>query len=183
MRSVPNLQQKGFTLTELVIVISTLGLIAAIAVPAISSSSNKKLDLAVQEFVTAIRFARSESTRTSSPHGFHHESGAQRIRVWRADTTLDPATIVYDVRHPIDKQFYDIDLNQIPLAAATTITQNSLFRGTCSSPEIVYFDANGSPWCESPGNVLLESFELIFQSGSAQRTLTVDGITGRVTVQ
>ena len=182
MKSVRNFQA-GYTLTELVIVVTILGVIAAVAVPATSSSTDSKLDLAASEFAAAMRFARSESMRTGEPHGFRQQSGAKRIRVFRLDTGTSPATLVYDVYHPIDKQLYDYDLDLESLAAADLLTRTPDFRGTCNVNGNVYFDANGTAWCADPDTVLLDSFQVDFDLGSDRRTVLVDGITGRVTVQ
>lgn len=172
----------GYTLIELSITITIMAVIAAIAVPAFSSGQDKKLQAAAQEFAAAMRFARSESIRTGEPYAFQYQTGIQRIRVWRVNASTNPVTIINDVYHPVDKQIYDFNLEQQSLAAAETITRNTLFRGTCSNPDMIYFAANGSPWCAAPPDVLLESYELTFQSGSVLRSLTLDGITGRVTV-
>ena len=83
-------EERGYTLVELVIVVTVLALIAAIAVPSLSSGPKKDLDLAAQEFAAAMRFARSESIRTGEPYGFLQQSGAKRIRVYRLDTGNSP---------------------------------------------------------------------------------------------
>jgi len=182
MKNVPK-TQLGYTLTELIIVVTILAVIAAIAVPATSSNSDKPLDLAAQEFAAAMRFARSESIRTSEPHGFRQQSGPKRIRVFRLDQGTSPPTLIYDVYHPIDKQLYDYDLDLESLAAADLLTRTPDFRGTCNVNGNVYFDANGTAWCADPDTVLLNSFQVDFDLGSDRRTVLVDGITGRVTVQ
>lgn len=176
-------EEQGYSLVELIIVVVVLAVIAAIAVPATSSSSGKQLDLAASEFAAAMRFARSESIRTGEPHGFRQQSGAKRIRVFRLDTGTSPATLVYDVYHPIDKQLYDIDLNLESLAAADSLNRTAVFRGACNQQGNVYFDGNGTPWCADPGTILVESFEVDLASGVSSRTVTLDAITGRVTVQ
>jgi type II secretion system protein H len=182
MKSIPNFQA-GYTLTELVVVVTVLGIIAAIAVPGFSSNSDEKLQLAAEEFAAAIRFARGESKRTGEPHGFRQQSGAKRIRVFRLDQGTSPPTLIYDVYHPIDKQLYDYDLDLESLAAADLLARTTDFRGTCNVNGNVYFDANGTAWCADPDNVLLNSFQIDFDLGSHRRTVLVDGITGRVTVQ
>ncbi len=176
-------QQRGYTLVELLIVVTVLAVIAAIAVPATSSSSDKPLDLAAQEFAAAMRFARSESIRTGEPHGFHEKSNNNQILVFRLDTGTSPATLIYDVYHPIDKSLYDFDLDLQSLAAADSISRITVYRGTCNQKNQIYFDANGTPWCSDPTTVLLESYDLTFLSGAAQRVVTLDKVTGRVTVQ
>jgi len=173
-------QQRGYTLVELVIVVTVLAVIAAIAVPATLSNSDKQLDLAAQEFATAMQFARSESMRTGEPHGFRQQSGAKRIRVFRLDQGTSPATIVYDVYHPIDKQFYDIDVTSL---GVDSMSRTPTFRGTCNQNGNIYFDAGGTPWCVDPGTTLVSRFEVEMVSGIHRLTVGLDGITGRVTIQ
>jgi type II secretion system protein H len=178
-----SLFQRGYTLTELIIVVTILGVVAAIAVPATSSNSNKSLDLAASEFAAAMRFARSESLRTGEPHGFRQESGAKRIRVFRLDDDTSPATIIYDVYHPVEKQLYDIQLDAEPHASADSLNRTATFRSSCNQEESIYFDENGAPWCVDPGTALVTRFEVEMMSGVTSLTVRLDPITGRVTVQ
>ncbi len=175
--------QPGYTLTELIIVVAILGLIAAVAVPEISSAPDAKLRLAANEFAAAMRFARSESLRTGEPHGFRQQSTAKRIRVFRLDTSTSPATRIYDVYHPVDKQLYEFDLNLQSLATADSLSRTAVFRGTCNQPGNIYFNGSGTPWCADPDTVLLERFEVELILGSSRRTVTLDDVTGRVTIQ
>jgi len=176
--------QQGYTLVELVIVVGIIALIAAIAIPATTSTgSDKQLEVAAEEFAAAMRFARSESLRTGKPHGFRQTVSDKRIRVFSLDESTSPPTLVYDIYHPVDKQLYDFELDLQSIAAADSVSRNVAFRGTCNKNANAYFDANGTPWCTDPANVLLESFEVQFDLASVRRTVTVDGITGRVSVQ
>jgi len=176
-------QQRGYTLVELVIVVTVLAVVAAIAVPASSTSSDKPLDLAAQEFAAAMRFARSEAIRTGEPHGFRQQSSAKRIRVFRLDQGTSPVTLIYDVYHPVDKQPYDININGDTLLVADSVNRTAVYRGTCDTPANVYFDGNGSPWCSEPDTILLDQFEVDLTLGATIRTVTLDRVTGRVTVQ
>ena len=182
MKNAPTFQI-GYTLIELVITVTIIAVIAAIAMPAFSSGSSKQLERAAAEFAAAMRFARTESIRTGEPHGFHEQSNNKRIQVFRLDIATNPATLVYDVYHPIDKSLYDFDVDLESLAAADLITRSSNYRGTCNQEEQVYFDTNGTPWCSEPTTVLLDFYELTFTSGMTQRVVALDAITGRVTIR
>ena len=175
--------QDGITLLELLIVVSILGIVAVAAVPAFSPGEPYRLDLAAREFAQAMRYARSEAIRTGEPRGFHLQPGDKRIRVIRPTTPTPPFTAVYDVYHPVSKQLYAIDLDTHPFAAAAVMTRSGSFRATCNTPEFVYFDTNGSAWCGDPATVLLGKAGLTLGLGSHTRIVTLDGLTGRVTVQ
>lgn len=183
MQNVPYSIQRGYTLTELVIVVTILGLIAVIAVPATTSGPNKELDLAAAEFAAAMRFARSEAIRTGEPHGFRFLTNQYRIRVFSADTSGSPWTWVWDVYHPVDKDLYDHTFPEDLTGTATPVVHTPVYRGSCDRKGAVYFDANGTPWCLEPETVLLESYRLDFYTPRGVAAVVLDGITGRVTVQ
>jgi len=175
-------EEGGYTLIELVIVVTVLVVIAAIAVPASTQDTDKKLELAAAEFASAMRFARSEAIRTGEPHGFRQQVSTKSIRVFRLDQATSPATLVYDIYHPVDKQLYDVTITDDTLFYADSVSRNADYRGTCQKPANVYFDGNGSPWCADPDTILLERFEVELTLGTAVRTVKLDQLTGRVTV-
>ena len=183
MKDVPVAGQGGYTLTELVVVVCLLALLASLALPGFSSSEQERLELAAAEFAAAIRFARSESIRTGEPHGFRFLTNQYRIRVYRTDASGSPWTWIWDVYNPIDKRLYDYTFPPELTGAALPVVHTPIYRGTCDRQGAIYFDANGTPWCLEPETVLLESYRLDFTTGQAAVAVTLDGVTGRVTVQ
>ncbi len=175
--------EHGFSLLELLIVVTILGIAAAVAVPDISTTNTTKLDLAAEEIAEAMRFARSEAIRSGQPRGFRQQSGAKRIRVFRPDTSVSPWNPVYDVYHPVSKKLYDVDLDTHPFASAGAITRTPIFLGTCNVNGNIYFDNSGIPRCNDPETVLLEQLDITLTLGKHNRVVTLSGITGRVTVQ
>lgn len=175
--------QRGYTFFELLMVVVLVGMLATVMVPSLAPSETTKLDLAATEIADAMRFARSEALRLGVARGFRQLSSEKRIRIFSLDSLTSPATLVYDVYHPIDKQLYDKDLTRQPFAFAGTIRQAQAFRGTCDTPDSIYFDAGGVPWCTDPDDVLLEDLELKLILGSDIRRVYLHGISGRVTVQ
>ncbi|NNJ95964.1 MAG: prepilin-type N-terminal cleavage/methylation domain-containing protein [Gammaproteobacteria bacterium] len=175
--------QRGYSLPELLAVVIILGIAAAVAIPDISTTDPDQLNIAAEELAQAMRFARSEALRTGQPHGFRQQSSAKRIRVFRPDTSTAPWTLNYDVYHPVSKKLYDIDLNIHPFARVDSLSHNRVYRGVCNSGGNVYFDSSGIPRCADPETVLLEQFEVTLTLSGHSRTVTLHGITGRVTVQ
>ncbi len=182
MKNAPS-SETGYTLVELVITITIIAVIAAIAMPAFSSADDKELQQVAEEFAAAIRFARSESIRTGEPHGFRFLTNQYRIRVFTADTQVNPWTWVWDVYHPVSKQLYDYTFPPDLAGANPPVTHNPVYRDSCNRQGVIYFDANGTPWCLEPETVLLDSYRLDFDIGASQVSVQLDGITGRVTVQ
>ena len=184
MRNVPATRQAAYTLTELVIVVTILGIVAAIAVPAtLSTESEKQVEVIAEEFAAAMRYARSESIRSGEPHGFHFLTSQYRIRVFTADTSGSPWTSVWDVYHPLNKTLYDYTFPVELAGPATPVIHSPVFRGTCNTNGVVYFDTSGTPWCLDPETVLLDSYRLDITTSAGQAAVSLDAITGRVTVQ
>jgi prepilin-type N-terminal cleavage/methylation domain-containing protein len=175
--------QCAYTLTELLVVVMLLGLAATIAMPSQVPGEGRKLDLAATELANGMRFARSEAMRLGVARGFFQQVSSGRIRVFSLDTGSTPATAVYDVYHPIDKQIYDRQFQNQPYAFTGELIRASSFRGTCNSPAKVYFNAGGIPWCLDPDDVLVDRYDVTLTLGSSSRLVTLHGITGRVTIQ
>lgn len=175
--------EHGFTLVELLTVITIMGVAAAVAIPDMSTTNINRLNLAAEEIAEAIRYARSEAIRTGEPHGFNQQSSAKRIRVFHPDTSVSPWSPVYDVYHPIGKKLYEVDLNTHPFAAAGGLSEVVTFRATCNKPGEIYFNNNGIPYCSDPETVLLEQFAVTLTLDKHQQVVTLKGITGRVTIQ
>lgn len=176
-------RHRGFTLLELTLVTTIIGIIAVAAVPNFSSTDPSGLELAALEVADAMRFARGEALRLAAPRGFQQQSSARRITVMRPDMSTTPATLFDDVYHPTTKKLYDIDFNTAPFVLVNEMATTSSFRGTCNQNENIYFDANGTPWCVDPPTVLLEQLDVTLTRGSLSQIVTLHGITGRVTIQ
>ncbi len=175
--------QGGTSLTEITLVVAILGIVAVVAIPSISSYDSELLELAAEEMAEAVRFARSEAIRTGTLHGIHTQNTQLRIRVFRGDTVTTPPTPVYDVYHPVDKKLYDIDFRAHPFVTVDSFSAATSFSGTCNNPSYTVFEENGIPVCSDPMAVRLDQADLTLKKGNASITVTLHGITGRVTIQ
>ena len=180
--------QAGYTLTELIVVVTILGIIAAIAVPDMSSASDEKLRLAAEEVASAIRFARSEALRTGEGHGLTVSQVTQQVTVKKYDLTTAPISTLYTLTHPIDKQPYDFNVNTKSGTRGVTISNaQDVFNYTgLGGRRSLIFDANGTPkWIvgAGPTTYLLSDGNIELSYGSRRRVVSVAPITGRVTVQ
>ena len=177
---VPISGQAGFSFTELLLVVTIMGIVAAVAIPDSSPTDPYKLEIAGAEFASAMRFAREQSIRTGQPHGFEITPTDKRLRVFRADTGTVPATPVYDQYHPVTKKLYDIDLDTLPFVGAADVANTTSYQGTCTTPMRVQFDAAGRAWCGDPATVLLRTMDVALTHGNHTETVTLRGVSGRV---
>jgi prepilin-type N-terminal cleavage/methylation domain-containing protein len=171
--------ERGISLLELLIVVSILGIAAAVAVPGVSNTDPYQLELAADEIAQALRFARSESIRTGESFGVSLNPSTRQIRVFRSDRNTNPATADYRVYQPVTKKTYLLDFSNHPFARVDSMSVVPLFRATCDTPSLVRFDAHGSVWCGISSGVLLTGMAISITTGGKTVTVSLDGITGR----
>ncbi|UTW07130.1 pilus assembly FimT family protein [Pseudomonas benzenivorans] len=175
---------RGLSLVELLAVVAILGGLALVALPGLSAGDPEKLDRAAAEVAAAIRFARAEAQRTGIEHGVELNPGTQQLRLYRLDTGGGP-TAVYDVRHPLDKRFYQLSFGSAPLLGGVRLqSAQFLYQGSATARSLVGFIAGGQPSHNDAGTQrLLSSGTAVLSYRGRQRTLLVTPLSGRVTVQ
>lgn len=175
--------QFGVNLLKLTLVVAILGVIALVVLPELSSTDPTKLDLAAETIAEGMRYARTEATRRGQLMGVRQTNDPKRIRVFSLDTGTSPWAPVYDVYHPVSKKLWDIKLDEQPFAAIDTSTSNRIFRGTRNKPANVYFDMHGTAGSANPETVLVERYDVTLTLDNHTRTVSLDGVTGKVTIQ
>lgn len=182
------MRSKGYSATELLVVVIIVGIIAAAAVPRFSASDSQKLELAATQVAEAIRFARSESMRTGNVHGVTVDQGTQRVRVREYDLSTDPVSGTVTLRHPLSKQPYDFDFDTevTTMGVQVSNTQDVFDFVGAGRRGSVLFDANGVPmWIVAAGPTThnLNTGIVELSMGGVQRNVQLAPFTGRVTIQ
>ncbi|MFA5913330.1 MAG: GspH/FimT family protein [Burkholderiales bacterium] len=186
----------GYTLIELTVAAAILAIVAAAALPLAAPVGTHKLDAAAQEVVNALRFARGEAIRTGSYYGVDFSvdpgTGYRRVRVFRTDGAAPPNPL-YDVRNPLDKKLYDIQLVAAPGTAGALVSAATFyFRQIALPANIVVmdraaFDPAGTPvYYPDPANYAAYSAAPSISAatvsyGGQDRQVLLDPVTGRVT--
>jgi len=179
---------QGYTLVEMLIVVTIITLVATLALPSLSTGDTTKIDLAAKEVATAIRFARSEALRTGEGHGLTVSQATQQVTVERYDLTTAPISTLYTLTHPINKHPYDFNVNTNAGTKGVTISNSEdVFDYTdLGRRRSLVFDGSGTPkWIvgAGPTTYLLSDGTIELTYGNLQRRVSVSPITGRVTVQ
>lgn len=179
--------QHGFSLLELLIVVTILGVAAAVAIPDLSTTNSTKLDLAAEEVARAIRFARGESLRTGEIHGVQISQNTQRVVAYKADLTTDPVSMASILYHPLSRQKLDYDIDTASMTNGVNINnaQDPFLYATGRRKNLL-FNAVGVPiWIVSStsSTYILQDGVVQLSFGHHNRIVRVAQITGRVTVQ
>jgi prepilin-type N-terminal cleavage/methylation domain-containing protein len=178
------MRRRGFSIAEMLAAVMVVAIASLVFIGHSSSVDDGiRLEVAVSEVAHALRFARSEALRTNAYYGARIDSTAQRIRVYRLDTSVSPPVEENDVYHPVDKKLYDFALANSSFTRESSITGVAFrFGGDLTPYESVAFDAQGTPM--SPVDLALMDdgrIDLSFRGRVASVTLTP--LTGRVSIQ
>lgn len=181
-------RERGYTLTEMLIVVVLLALLAAVAMPTGGGDADVILDRAAAEIATAFRYARSEAIRTGEGHGLTVSQSTQKTTVEKYDITIAPITTLYTLTHPITKQPYDFNVNTDSGTQGVSISNSSdIFNfGSTGRRRSLIFDPNGTPvWIvgSDPTRHLLVDATVELSYQGRQRLVDVAPMTGRVTVR
>ena len=200
------LAERGHTVAELVVVVAIIALAAAVALPQLDDTDDATLDYVANEVAAAFRFARAEAMRTGTPHGAHVDNDSvQRVRLYWLDTSGTDPVAVYDVRHPLTKELYELRFDGEGMPEGSTIHEHSFyFGGSATSSDYMGFSGRGVPkitgsdsgssdwwwcwWCGgggsggSSGDDMLDYGSLELRYGAGLRKVRIAPNTGRVTV-
>lgn len=174
---------KGYSLLELVIVVAILTIAAAIAVPAVTTPDHSNLELAATRVADALRYAREEARRTGAAHGAFVDIPNNTLQLFRLDEAPDPDVKVFDIRDPVSKQLYAIQISAAPHNNVVALAVTGTFSNGCNDLDNILFDPHGVTRCVDPLTTRVVDASINLQLGPLQSAVTVDSYTGRVDVE
>jgi prepilin-type N-terminal cleavage/methylation domain-containing protein len=111
--------QRGFTLMELLVTVTLLGIIAAVVVPILSSGDSRKLDVAAEETANVLRLALSEARRTGGYVLVDGQSAAGHLKLYYSDINANLGAAIND---PLTKRPSDLNVTSSPFSQGVTLT-------------------------------------------------------------
>lgn len=171
---------KGFTLLDLLIVILILGIVGTIATPLFSSlTAETKLNGATGELVAGLQYAANLAIRHRRPFGLMADARDNWFKIYDTspypdsisharpfnDPPVDENDVVID---PVSKSWYEKDFDTL-----------SAYSGV----QILRVPASGEVRFYPDGHTALTDSIIIISYGSNQRTITISGLTGRISVE
>lgn len=176
--------QRGHSLVEMIIAVAIIGMAAALATPSATPARQQKLDFAASSVADAFRFAREEARRTGIIHGVTTDIANDLVSVFRLDEGPNPNDKIYDdVRHPLSKQLYAIQIGASPYSGVTLSASGGVMVGTCNDPGNIAFDPAGVARCVEPTTTRIANPSIELAAGQLTLTVAIDSYSGRVTVQ
>jgi prepilin-type N-terminal cleavage/methylation domain-containing protein len=158
----------GFTLIELLLVVLILSIAAAVVVPMASSAGSIQIRAAVNMVAADLEYAKSMAISRGQTYRVVFDVVNESYQVEEVSTS----TVV---THPVTKKPYVVNfgadqrLDQVNIVSAS-------FDGTSG----VIFDYLGSPYDLTAG--ALNSGVVTLQGGGATRTVSVEPVTGFISV-
>lgn len=168
----------GYTLVEVLVVVTVLGLAAALIAPSMGSTGVLRIQAAARQLVADITFAQSDALAYQSRRAIVFLPGENRYVVCEVNGPIvDPETdAIWNPSRPSEK--YDITIDAEKMGGAQITDAN--FNG--DPAHVLVFDELGGP-VQAPDSEKPSSggFVEITGSGFVYR-VEVEAYTGRVTV-
>ncbi|MGQ0552537.1 MAG: pilus assembly FimT family protein [Planctomycetota bacterium] len=151
----------GFTFLELIVVMVLLALMASIAIPAVGSGYEARLDIFEIQVRDAFANARALAHAERAPHALVFDLATERLAIIRADGQF--------AQHPLTKANYLVDFLLPDQPKGLDLYAAAFGKNGVAA----IYDAQGRP--AASGTVEL-------RCKNAVRMLQLDGVTGRITV-
>lgn len=165
------MQRDAFTLIELIVVMVILSIAAMLAVPMISSAADVQVRSAANMIAADLDYAKSMAISRQQYYSVVFDSANESYEVHDKDGNV--------IEHPVKTGF----LFEVDLQSDSRLSRVDIVSADFDSQTSVTFDYLGSPYSGTGTGNPLNSGQITLQAGSFSMTITVEPMTGYVTIQ
>lgn len=151
MRIKPHRRASGYTLIEILLVITIIGIVGGIVVPQILVTGQMGVQAATRIVISDLMYAQNEAIARQQPISVVFDPNNERYRLTDGTDTIgvgwkggDAASGNYVVDFSDDKRFRQVDIASANFGGETTITFDDL--GTPSSGGVIRLVYNGETY-------------------------------------
>lgn len=170
--------RRGYTLLEVLVVVTILGIAATLLVPSMSSAGNLRVQRAVRELVADITFAQSDAVAYQARRAIVFFEGQGRYVICEVrGPTIDPdVDALFDRTRP--DQRYDVVWDEAETGGA------AILEASFDGDNILIFDELGGPVATATGNEPGAGGVVRIRDAAGQTfRVEVEPFTGRVVVE
>ena len=173
---VHNQLRHGYTLIEVLVVVTILGIAAAVVTPNLSQAGVFRIQAAVRTLVSDISFAQMDALGYQEQRAIVFDIDANEyILVEVQDSTVDPENnAIYDINRPDQRYVVSLDREEF---GGTTI-ESAEFDGD----NVLIFDEIGGPVATAGSSTLSDGGSVVLAGPLSRYRIDVAAFTGRITV-
>ncbi len=166
-------KRSAYTMVEVVIVMLVMSILAAVAAPRYSSSTASfRVEAAARRIVADLNYVRLRAKMKGNASD-GQISFFPNLETYRL-------TVTPDLDHPSNEYWVDLAKTAYPVDLVSVMFTNTL-GGT--STESLQYNLYGFPNTGTAPIAALASGQIVVASGGQQRTVVIDPVTGKASVQ
>lgn len=162
--------RRAYTLVEILITVVILGIAAAMVIPSMGDTGVLRVQAAVRQIISDIRYAQSEAVA-------HQRSvGVLFDPVNKTYGLIDmPASGTVTMSMAFQTIVFDASMGDATISSVS-------FANSMGNANLLIFDEQGTPVLSATSNVAPTTGQIVITGSGQTFTISIEGYTGRVTV-